>query len=58
MKSQEMPVPPPPKGGKEHTEKEYDHETKPGQESGKAARTTSSGGQVSTPAGSPTGSES
>ena len=55
MKSQEMPVPPPPEGGKEHTEKEYDHETKPGQESSKAARTTSSGVQVSTPTGSAAG---
>ena len=54
MKSQEMPVPPPPKDGKEHTDKEHDHETKPGQESGKAARTTSSGAQVPTPTGSNT----
>ena len=52
MKSQEMPVPPPPEGGKEHTDKEYDHETKPGQEASKATRTTSNGAQVPTPTGS------
>ena len=49
MKTQELPVPPPPEGGKEHTDKEYTHETKPGQESSKAARTSSSGAQVSIP---------
>ncbi len=49
MKTQELPVPPPPEGGKEHTDKEYTHETKPGQESSKAARTSSSGAQVPTP---------
>ena len=54
MKSQDMPVPPPPEGGKEHTDKEYDHEPKPGQESNKAARTTANGAQVSTPTASET----
>ena len=50
MSSQDMPVPPPPKDGKEHTDKEYNHDTKPGQESGKAARTSANGAQISTPA--------
>ena len=54
MKSQEVRVPPPPEGGKEHTDKEYDHETKPGQESNKAARITANGAQVPTPTASET----
>ena len=41
MTSQELPVPPPPKNGAEHTDKEYNHETKPGQEDNKKARTAS-----------------
>ena len=43
MKSQELPVPPPPRDGREHTDKEYDHETKAGQEENKRARTSADG---------------
>ena len=38
MKSQEHPVPPPPRDGQEHTDKETGHETKPGQEDNKLKR--------------------
>lgn len=54
MTGQELPVPPPPKDGMEHTDKEYDHETKPGQEDNKRARTASNPQYPKTPSGSKT----
>jgi hypothetical protein len=43
MTSQELPVPPPPKDGKEHTDKQYEHETKAGKEENAKARTSANG---------------
>ncbi|MCQ8242314.1 hypothetical protein [Rhizosaccharibacter radicis] len=52
MKSQEFPVPPPPRDGREHADKEHQHETKPGQKDNAFARTQANHRIQETPAGS------
>ena len=54
MTSQELPVPPPPKNGVEHSDKEYNHETKAGQEDNKRARTASNKQYTKSSSGSKT----
>jgi hypothetical protein len=51
-KSQEFTVPPPPKDGKEYSDKEYNHETKPGQRDSAFVRTNANNKHQENPSGS------